>query len=55
MKIVYSHTDILGSSIECNVFDKISFLSDQPHDSEAFLESFMETQLFASFLDGRVR
>ena len=32
-------------------FDKISFLSDQNHTHLPFLSSFLETQIFASFID----
>ena len=32
-------------------FDKISFLSDQNHTHLPFLSSFLETQIFACFVD----
>lgn len=44
-----------GEVLDMNTFDKISFLSDQPRDSVAFLECFMETQIFASFLHTRTK
>uniref|UniRef100_F6SBQ3 UDENN domain-containing protein n=3 Tax=Ciona intestinalis TaxID=7719 RepID=F6SBQ3_CIOIN len=34
-----------------NNFDKISFLSDQPESRLRFLISFLDTQMFASFVD----
>ena len=43
-----------GSLSDMNTFDKIAFLTDQTHENLAFLECFVETQLFASFLDKRV-
>ncbi|KAF7257378.1 hypothetical protein EG68_05265 [Paragonimus skrjabini miyazakii] len=34
-------------------FDKVGFLSDQPETHLPFLSAFLETQMFASFLDSR--
>ncbi|VDP95843.1 unnamed protein product, partial [Trichobilharzia regenti] len=36
------------------VFDKVGFLSDQPETHLPFLSAFLETQMFASFLDSRI-
>uniref|UniRef100_A0A8C5FI08 DENN domain containing 5A n=1 Tax=Gadus morhua TaxID=8049 RepID=A0A8C5FI08_GADMO len=35
-------------------FDKASFLSDQPEPYLPFLSRFLETQMFASFIDGKI-
>ena len=35
-------------------FDKATFLIDQPEDSLPFLSRFLETQLFASFIDHKI-
>jgi hypothetical protein len=35
-------------------FDKMSFLSDQPPQNAAFLVEFLETQMFAAFVDCKV-
>lgn len=34
-------------------FDCASFLSDQPNSSIPFLAAFLETQLFATFIDAK--
>lgn len=34
-------------------FDSASFLSDQPNSSIPFLAAFLETQLFATFIDAK--
>lgn len=35
-------------------FDKASFLSDQPEQHRPFLSSFLESQMFASFVDNKI-
>lgn len=35
-------------------FDKASFLSDQPESHLPFLSAFIETQMFASFVDNKI-
>ena len=35
-------------------FDKTAFLSDQPEDHLQFLSPFIETQMFASFVDSKI-
>ncbi|XP_073965570.1 DENN domain containing pinstripe isoform X2 [Choristoneura fumiferana] len=35
-------------------FDKASFLSDQPQRHRPFLSRFLETQMFATFIDNRI-
>ena len=35
-------------------FDKTAFLSDHPEDHLQFLSSFIETQMFASFVDSKI-
>ncbi|CAM9544840.1 unnamed protein product [Lampetra planeri] len=45
----------LGSSREqTQNFDKASFLSDQPEPYLPFLSRFLETQMFASFIDAKI-
>ncbi|VEL08159.1 unnamed protein product [Protopolystoma xenopodis] len=45
-------TEQISSGLEA--FDKMGFLSDQPEAHLAFLSAFLETQMFASFLDARL-
>lgn len=35
-------------------FDKQPFLSDQPTQHREFLSKFLETQMFASFIDSKI-
>ncbi|KAF0292111.1 DENN domain-containing protein 5B [Amphibalanus amphitrite] len=35
-------------------FDKVTFLSDQPHQDLPFLSRFIETQLFCSLIDNKI-
>ncbi|KAK4475699.1 hypothetical protein MN116_000965 [Schistosoma mekongi] len=42
----------ISSGLEA--FDKVGFLSDQPETHLPFLSAFLETQMFASFLDSRI-
>jgi hypothetical protein len=35
-------------------FDRASFLSEQPLNTQFFLETFIETQLFSNFIDAKV-
>ena len=35
-------------------FDKTAFLSDQPEDHLQFVSPFIETQMFASFVDSKI-
>jgi len=35
-------------------FDKTAFLSDHPEDHLQFLSPFIETQMFASFVDSKI-
>ncbi|XP_037071130.1 DENN domain-containing protein 5B-like [Pollicipes pollicipes] len=35
-------------------FDKVTFLSDQPHQDLPFLSRFIETQMFTSFVDNKI-
>lgn len=37
-----------------HVFDKATFLSDQPTQHLPFLSRFLETQMFASLVDSKV-
>lgn len=37
-----------------HVFDKATFLSDQPAQHLPFLSRFLETQMFASLVDNKV-
>ncbi|CAH8665325.1 unnamed protein product [Schistosoma rodhaini] len=48
--------DNIGN-ISCGLhgFDKVGFLSDQPETHLPFLSAFLETQMFASFLDSRTK
>ncbi|XP_018653923.1 putative rab6-interacting [Schistosoma mansoni] len=48
--------DNIGN-ISCGLhgFDKVGFLSDQPETHLPFLSAFLETQMFASFLDSRIK
>ncbi|CAL8076198.1 unnamed protein product [Calicophoron daubneyi] len=44
----------LALSSGLQAFDKVGFLSDQPETHLPFLSAFLETQMFASFLDCRM-
>lgn len=46
-----------NGNISCGLhgFDKVGFLSDQPETHLPFLSAFLETQMFASFLDSRIK
>jgi hypothetical protein len=37
-----------------HLFDKVTFLSDQPTQHLPFLSRFLETQMFASLVDSKV-
>lgn len=43
--------DVPESSSEVRQFDVVSYLSDQPKFMQSFLSKFLDTQLFASFID----
>lgn len=43
--------DVPESSSDIRQFDVVSYLSDQPEFMHSFLSKFLETQLFASFID----
>lgn len=43
--------DVPESSSEIRQFDVVSYLSDQPEFMHSFLSKFLDTQLFASFID----
>lgn len=43
--------DVPDSSSEIRQFDVVSYLSDQPEFMHSFLSRFLDTQLFASFID----
>lgn len=47
--------DVPESSSEIRQFDVVSYLSDQPEFMRSFLSKFLETQLFASFIDENAR
>ncbi|BHF78626.1 DENN domain-containing protein 5B [Sparganum proliferum] len=49
----YSHSDDSEYS-GLQAFDKVGFLSDCPETHIPFLSAFLETQMFASFLDARL-
>ncbi|KAE9554199.1 hypothetical protein FO519_002563 [Halicephalobus sp. NKZ332] len=57
--LFYSYDSFLigeGSTSRDSVvnFDKASFLSDQPDSFLPFLAAFLETQMFASFIDAKI-
>lgn len=35
-------------------FDKVTFLSDQPHQDLPFLSRFIETQMFCTLVDNKI-
>ena len=39
---------------QVNPFDKTTFLSDQPGSHLRFMSSFLESQMFANFVDAKV-
>ena len=41
-------------NIQDSVFDTMSFLSDHPKPHLPFLSAFLETQIFAAFIDGKL-
>ena len=43
--------DVPESSADIRQFDVVSYLSDQPEFMRSFLSKFLDTQLFASFVD----
>lgn len=43
--------DVPETSSDIRQFDVVSYLSDQPEFMHSFLSKFLETQLFASFID----
>uniref|UniRef100_UPI00358FF0A7 DENN domain-containing protein 5A-like isoform X2 n=1 Tax=Myxine glutinosa TaxID=7769 RepID=UPI00358FF0A7 len=43
-----------GAREQTHNFDKASFLSDQPEPHLPFLSRFLETQMFASFVDAKI-
>lgn len=43
--------DVPESSADIRQFDVVSYLSDQPEFMHSFLSKFLDTQLFASFID----
>jgi len=47
--------DVPESSSDIRQFDVVSYLSDQPEFMHAFLSKFLDTQLFASFIDENAR
>lgn len=47
--------DVPESSSEIRQFDVVSYLSDQPEFMRSFLSKFLDTQLFASFIDENAR
>ncbi|TNN11170.1 DENN domain-containing protein isoform 1, partial [Schistosoma japonicum] len=47
-----NNLESISSGLEA--FDKVGFLSDQPETHLPFLSAFLETQMFASFLDSRI-
>ncbi|GAU98066.1 hypothetical protein RvY_09263-2 [Ramazzottius varieornatus] len=50
------HADAAESQRESvHTFDKVVFLSDQPDTHLAWLSPFLETQMFATFIDGRIQ
>ncbi|CAK8683308.1 unnamed protein product [Clavelina lepadiformis] len=53
--VIHPNLDEEGSWSETqDNFDKTSFLSDQPESRLPFLFSFLETQIFASFVDNAI-
>lgn len=65
MKILYTQCKIIFGLLQdkdewlnnrdsMHVFDKATFLSDQPTQHLPFLSRFLETQMFASLVDSKV-
>ena len=44
----------LSNRDQVHPFDKTTFLSDQPGPHLRFMSSFLESQMFASFIDAKV-
>lgn len=44
----------ITGAFQGSVFDSLAFLSDQPGVNVPFLSAFFETQIFSSFIDGKL-
>ena len=53
MESHFQHLTFTGSYQE-SVFDSLAFLSDQPQANLPFLSAFVETQIFAAFIDSKL-